>query len=115
MANERESEVLGPIATRVLYEDDHVRIWEQLLQPGESTATHLHENDYVLIDVAGDKVHVEPKVDESGAQKYPEAFDLPIKRGQAYFVEKGSLELATNGGEVAYRAILVELLQAAAD
>ena len=51
---------LGPIATRILYEDDDVRIWDQRLAPGESTAAHHHENDYALVDVEGDRVDVFP-------------------------------------------------------
>ena len=43
--------MLGPIATRILYEDDEVRIWDQRLEPGEATAAHHHANDYALIDV----------------------------------------------------------------
>ncbi|MCP4906460.1 MAG: hypothetical protein GY910_15910 [bacterium] len=27
---------LGPIATRVLYEDARVRVWEQVIEPGGS-------------------------------------------------------------------------------
>ena len=48
----------GPIATRVLYEDDQVRIWDQRLAPGEKTAPHRHEQDYVLVDVEGERIGV---------------------------------------------------------
>ena len=48
----------GPIATRILYEDDQVRIWDQRLAPGEKTAAHRHEQDYVLVDVEGERIGV---------------------------------------------------------
>jgi hypothetical protein len=40
MAEEKE---LRPIATRVLYEDDEVRIWDQRIGAGETLGRHRHE------------------------------------------------------------------------
>ena len=50
----------GPIGDRVLYEDEHVRIWEMVLEPGQRSPLHHHENDYVVVVVEGDHVTVEP-------------------------------------------------------
>ena len=50
---------LGPIADRVLFENERVRIWEMQLEPGERTSVHHHEHDYVVILVEGDRVGVE--------------------------------------------------------
>src|SRR5262245_47626320 len=41
--------VLGDVATRLLYENERVRIWEMDLAPGARSATHRHEVDYVLV------------------------------------------------------------------
>lgn len=46
-----KSDELGANATKVLYEDDPVRIWDRRLAPGEKTAPHHHERDYVLVGV----------------------------------------------------------------
>ena len=62
---------LGPIATEVLYEDEDIRIWDQRLDPGEATAPHHHEHDYVLINIAGDKVDVAPV--EGGCEPAPDS------------------------------------------
>ncbi len=44
---------LQPIATRVLYEDDEVRIWDQQIEAGETLGRHRHEHDYVIVTVQG--------------------------------------------------------------
>jgi hypothetical protein len=97
----------GPIATEVLYEDDQVRIWDQRLAPGDATAPHRHENDYALVDIEGELLHIEPLPGHDG-KLYDEPLDLPIKRGQVYFIPAGSVERATNRGTRSYRGILVE-------
>ena len=56
--NER---TLGPIGTKVVYENDRVRIWQLRLAPGEESAVHRHELDHILIQVAGDRIAVDPE------------------------------------------------------
>jgi hypothetical protein len=40
---------LGGIATRVLMENDRVKIWEMDLAPGEESDFHEHTMDYILV------------------------------------------------------------------
>jgi hypothetical protein len=47
---------LGNVATRLLLENERVRIWEMDLAPGERSATHRHDLDYVLVQIKGDRV-----------------------------------------------------------
>ncbi len=98
---------LGPIATEILYEDDQIRIWDQRLARGQKTAPHRHENDYVLVDVEGERIGVEPLPGHNN-RDFDRYLELPVRRGQVYFVEKGSVELAENIGAAAYRGVLVE-------
>jgi hypothetical protein len=97
----------GPIATHILYEDEQVRIWDQRLAPGEKTAPHRHEQDYVLVDVEGERIGVEPLPGHND-KDYDRYIEIPVKRGQVFWLEKGSVEQATNVGSRAYRGILVE-------
>ena len=52
-------EPLGDIATRLLFENDRVRIWNLAVGPGETQNWHFHERDYVTVAVAGDDITVE--------------------------------------------------------
>lgn len=44
---------LGDIATTVLFENDKVKIWNLIVEPGESSDWHMHERDYVTVCVEG--------------------------------------------------------------
>ena len=48
--------VLGDVGSRLLLENDRVRVWELQLEPGEESDLHEHTLDYVLVQVAGDRV-----------------------------------------------------------
>ena len=50
---------LGEIASVVLYENDAVRIWNLIVEPGESSDWHFHENDYVTVVLEGGGLTVE--------------------------------------------------------
>ena len=54
-----KAQELGPVATKVLYEDDDIRIWDQRLEPGQLLPAHKHECDYLLCDVSGDLIEAE--------------------------------------------------------
>ena len=51
--NERK---LGEVGSRLLLENERVRVWELRLEPGEESDLHEHRLDYVLIQVAGDRI-----------------------------------------------------------
>lgn len=99
---------MGSIADRVLFENEQVRIWEMDLQPGESSQEHHHDNDYIVILIAGDRVGVRPapgsKDDHEG---YHEAEVTP---GRTAFIPAGGTETAINVGTVPYKDIEIELL-----
>ena len=50
---------LGNIATHVLFENDNVKIWNLIVEPGEASDWHLHERDYVTVVVEGAGLTVE--------------------------------------------------------
>ena len=45
---------LAPIATKLVFEDDYVRIWHQLVPAGGTIDKHAHLLDYFLLNVAGE-------------------------------------------------------------
>jgi hypothetical protein len=57
---------LGGVGTKVIFEDDRVRVWQLRLAPGEDSAIHRHDLDHLLIQVAGDRIAVLPEPDTQG-------------------------------------------------
>ena len=106
MANDPSVE-LNPIATRVLYEDDEVRIWDQVIEPGGTTGPHRHDLEYALINIDGESIEVAP-VPGMTSPHIHETLELPIEPRAAFTVPRGSAEIATNRSGKTYRAILVE-------
>lgn len=100
------SEDLAPIATEVIYEDEYVRVWNQVVGAGEAIPRHRHDNDYYLVNVKGTgPIHVEFHDDTGGTLGAETTFSPQPRR--ADFVPRGHVETARNeGGE--YRAILIE-------
>ena len=97
---------LGDIGSRLLFEDDEIRIWELRLAPGEVSSPHRHTCDYVIVDVAGDKIAA--KSVPGYPSEYGDYIEAAVKRGQATFLKQGSVEKAVNVGEKPYRNVLVE-------
>ena len=98
---------LAPIATAVIYEDDHVRVWNQVVPAGGTIEKHAHDNDYFLVHVTGEGP-IEVTFHDGSGGKLGEHFTFEPTPGTADFIRKGHIETAHNRGEE-YRAVLVEL------
>jgi len=99
--------VLGPVATRLLLENERVRIWEMDLEPGARSATHRHDADYVIVQIEGDRIAAEPEPDTAG--RYRDYIEAEVVPGKAHWVARGGIETAVNVGRRRYREILIEL------
>ena len=95
---------MGPIADRVLLENERVRIWEMKLEPGQASALHRHELDYMLIIVEGDRIAGVPGPGHTRAPR-----EATVTPGQVFYLTRGESEWAVNRGTRTYREILVEL------
>ncbi len=102
-----DKRTLGDIGSKVVYEDETVRVWRLKLAPGEESAIHRHELDHLLIQVAGDRIAVIPELDTEGPYKHELAAD--VVPGAVVHVGKGGVERARNLGDEAYLEIIVEL------
>ena len=96
-----EERELGQVADRVLFENSRVRIWEMILEPGESSEYHEHTLDYMLCIIEGESVDA----DFEGGK----SIQLSVQPGTTIFVPKGNREVAVNRSKVRYREILIEL------
>jgi hypothetical protein len=102
---DHEGDPVGDIATRVLFEDDRVRIWELHLEPGEASDLHHHDNDYYLVIQQGDLIAgIPPK--SSGID--PFVARIPPE-GNTVAVSGGGTEWALNVGQQPYYEVLIEL------
>lgn len=99
--------VLGDVATRVILENDRVRIWEMDLAPGERSATHRHELDYVLVQIDGDRIAAQFEPDTQGA--FHGWVEGAVEPGKTRYLTRGGIETAVNTGTRRYREILIEL------
>ena len=98
---------LGDIGTKLLMENDRVRVWEVRLAPGEEGAVHQHALDHLLIQVAGDRIAVVPEPDSEGPFRQYLAAD--VVPGAVVEVARGGIEAARNIGTRPYVEVIVEL------
>jgi predicted metal-dependent enzyme (double-stranded beta helix superfamily) len=102
-----EDRVLGDLGTKVVFENEQVRVWQVRLAPGEQGPVHRHELDHLLVQVAGDRIAVVPEPDSEGPfRDYLEADVVP---GAVVHVARGGVESARNVGARPYLEIVVEI------
>jgi predicted metal-dependent enzyme (double-stranded beta helix superfamily) len=99
--------VLGDVATKVLFENERVRVWEMRLAPGESSAVHRHDLDYLLVQISGDRIAGIPEPDTGG--RFDEPIEGEVSPGLTVFIDRGGIETAKNTGSTPYHEILIEL------
>lgn len=98
------SEISSSVGTRLLFENESVRVWDLQLAPGESTGQHRHEEDYFYV-VIGDGVL--QRVDPDGTKHAPK----PMADGEVHYrtVDGEAVHAAVNAGDSTWRNIVVEL------
>jgi predicted metal-dependent enzyme (double-stranded beta helix superfamily) len=99
--NEQASEY-GPVATRMIFDNDDVRVWEMDLAPGAVCGLHHHTMDYVLFILSGANVGAQSP---GGRKMMP----FPVNARATYFVPAGGIESAHNMGDTRFFEALFEL------
>ena len=92
------------VGTKLLFENDRVRVWDLRLQPGQSTGLHRHESDYFYV-VIGDGVL---------QGNYADGSNKPVQElsdGEVRFreIDGEDIHEAVNVGDGPWRNIVVEL------
>jgi beta-alanine degradation protein BauB len=93
---------LGPIGNRVMYENALVRVWDFVVEPGESKGWHRHELPYVIIPMTDGDIELESAL--TGDIERPKA-----NIGDPIWRDAGEVHDLRNVGKATYRNILVEL------
>src|SRR5262245_28117152 len=88
--------ILGDVATRLLHENERVRIWEMDLASGARSATHRHDLDYVLVQIEGDRIAAEPEPDTGGA--YRDYIEADVVPGRVRYIRRGGMDNGCIGG-----------------
>ena len=96
-----EAAQLGNVATRLLFENERVKVWEMRLEPGESSDLHRHMLDYLLYILEGTSIDADRPDGESSR--------FSVEPGQLFFVPRGGTERAVNRSPTRFRELLVEL------
>jgi hypothetical protein len=102
-----DNRVFGGVGTKLLFENDRVKVWEMALEPGEESAVHRHDLDYVMVQVDGDRMAGVSEPDSQGP--YPGYIEGEVSPGNALSAKRGGVEVARNVGKKAFYEIIVEL------
>jgi quercetin dioxygenase-like cupin family protein len=96
--------IASSVGTRLLFENDRVRVWDLRLAPGESTGLHRHTTDYLYV-VIGDG-----KLQGKRADGSPQPTES-LSDGDVRFrtIEGEDVHEAVNVGDAPWRNIIVEL------
>lgn len=87
----------------VQIDNDDVRVARWTLAPGESTGSHRHEHDYVVVPMAPGRMHV---VTSDGTETRSE-----LRPGSSYYRTSGAEHNVSNDGEAVLDFVEVEVLR----
>lgn len=91
---------MGEVGTRLVFENDRVKVWEFTLEPGQALEAHTHQHDYFFYPIEGGTLEVTRpgRVDR-----------VELQAGRVYWRAGGDTHGARNVGPVRYHEVLVEL------
>ena len=95
-------EVSRSVGTTVLFENEQIRVWELVLEPGEASPVHRHEADYVFIGTTPGRIEFQAAGQPPTTTEYEAGFV------QFTAVGSGITHQIRNTGQQVYREVLVE-------
>jgi quercetin dioxygenase-like cupin family protein len=84
----------------LLFENEHTRVWEMLLQPGESFPMHSHEYPYLSLIMESATLILS---EEDGTERR-----LEVETGQVVWGDTPDVHAVKNVGTTTFRNRLVE-------
>lgn len=93
---------LGEVGQRIVLENEHVRIWEINLDPGETIEFHIHYHPYIVISLGGGENEIETI--------FGDRIKTVEELGSTVFInEMRAVHRLTNRAKIPYLSRLVEL------
>ncbi len=98
------ADISSQVGTKLLFENDRVRVWDLRLEPGQSTGLHRHATDYFYVVIGGGTLQ---GADADGHREVPRT----MQDGEVHFrtVADEAVHDAINVGDNPWRNIVVEL------
>jgi quercetin dioxygenase-like cupin family protein len=91
---------MGDVGTKLIFENERVKVWEFTLEPGCSIGVHTHANDYLILPIETSMVEVTREGRVEAAE---------YTAGTVIWRHKGQTHDAKNIGPARYHQLLVEL------
>lgn len=93
---------LGAVGQRIVLENEHVRIWEINLDPGETIDFHIHYHPYIVISLGGGENEIETI--------FGDRIKTVEELGSTVFInEMRAVHRLTNRARIRYLSRLIEL------
>ncbi|MEW6453929.1 MAG: cupin [Pseudomonadota bacterium] len=93
---------LGEVGDKILFENEHIRMWEVRLEPGQTIDFHIHYHPYLVVSLGGGENEIETVF----GKKIPT--DEPAG-SFAFINEMRAVHRLTNKSDVVYLSRLIEL------
>ena len=99
--------ISSQVGSKLLFENERVRVWDLRLEPGESTGLHRHTDDYLYVVIGGGDLE---GVSADGSKRPAEK----MADGEVRFrnIDGEDIHEAINSGDEPWRNIIVELKDA---
>lgn len=100
------TEITDAVGTKLLFENERVRVWDLQLPPGESTGLHRHKSDFLYVVIGGGEF-------QTGFQDGSKDPPRTMADGDVRYREVGAgiVHEGINIGTTPWRNIVVELLK----
>ena len=92
---------MAEVGTKVIFEDDEIKVWNLTLDPGEASGMHTHNHDYFYYVVEGSELEIHR---EDGTVD-----TVAMTPGDVVGGKEGSRHDARNIGDTRFRNVLVEV------
>lgn len=93
---------LGQVGDKILFENEHIRMWEVRLEPGQTIDFHIHYHPYLVVSLGGGENEIETIFGKK----------IPTQEPAGSFVfidEMRAVHRLTNKSNVTYWSRLIEM------